>query len=293
MKKYSLCLAFLLILIPVIFAEDDNPETSIETPADIQQKLSDSFVHVEGGTFQMGSDFAYDNGKPVHKVTLTSFYIAKTEVTQAQWIAVMVDNPSDFSGENLPVENVSWFDAIVFCNKLSMMENKTPVYSIDDKTNPDEWDYTPCCDNSINGKVVMNKDADGYRLPTEAEWEYAARGGKNSKGYEYSGSDDLFSVAWYRSSSESETHEVATKEANELGLYDMSGNVWEWCWDRHGFYHRISLKDPSGPSSGTYRILRGGSWYNPLYYCRVAFRDFYSPDFRDKCTGFRLVCSAK
>jgi formylglycine-generating enzyme required for sulfatase activity len=176
-----------------------------------------------------------------------------------------------------------------------MIDNKTPVYSVNGKTDPDTWNYKSCNYESISGTIAMNIKASGYRLPTEAEWEFAAWGGKKRKGYKYSGSDNLNAVAWYIDNSGSQTHDVATKAPNELGIYDMSGNVWEWCWDWYGSYSSVAQTNPVGPSSGDYRIIRGGSWSNrgDGYGCRVAGRSFSYPFSRGSGdSGFRLVRSA-
>ena len=216
-------------------------------------------VLVEGGTFTMGAtpeqgSDACDNEKPAHKVTLDSFYIGKFPVTQRLWKAVMGSNPSDFKGDNLPVENVSWDDVQTFLRKL----------------------------NAATGKT--------YRLPTEAEWEYAARGGNKSQGYKYVGSNDLDLVAWYYSgNSDGTTHKVGTRFPNELGIYDMSGNVWEWCQDWYGSYSSSPQTNPKGPNSGSYRVRRGGSWFNYARDCRVSYRYSYSPVLRDYYLGFRLA----
>ena len=218
-----------------------------------------TMVPVEGGTFTMGATSeqgsdARDGEKPAHQVTLSDYYIGQTEVTQALWKAVMGSNPSDSKGDNLPVEQVSWDDCQVFIQKL----------------------------NQLTGKQ--------FRLPTEAEWEYAARGGRKSRGYKYAGGNDIGSVAWYNSNSRDETHTVATKQANELGVYDMSGNVWEWCSDWYDGYQSSSQSDPQRPSLGSCRVNRGGSCYCNAGDCRVSYRFFGTPDFRYNDLGLRLSC---
>ena len=217
-------------------------------------------VKVEGGTFTMGATAeqgsdAYSDENPAHKVTLSDYYIGETQVTQALWKAVMGGNPSRFTGDdNLPVECVSWEDII---------EKFIPA---------------------LNRKTGRT-----FRLPTEAEWEYAARGGNKSKGYKYSGSDNIDEAAWYDGNSRDKTHPVRGKKANELGLYDMSGNVWEWCHDWYGDYSSGAQPNPQGPDKGSYRVLRGGSWYYYARNCRVSYRCNYTPGRRDYYCGFRLV----
>lgn len=223
-------------------------------------KLINNMVYVSGGTFTMGgtseqgSD-AYDDEKPTHSVTLSSYYICKYEVTQALWRAVMGNNPSNFKDDKLPVECVSWDDCQTFINRL----------------------------NSYTGR--------NFRLPTEAEWEFAARGGNYSRHYKYSGSNYISDVAWYDGNSSNRTHPVGTKQANELGLYDMSGNVWEWCSDWYGSYSSYSQNDPTGPNSGSCRVRRGGSWNNFARSCRSSNRDFITPGNRYNTLGLRLVLS--
>ena len=219
-------------------------------------------VYVKGGTFTMGATAeqgsdAESDEKPTHSVTLSDYYIGKYEVTQAQWTAIMGSNPSKWKGDNLPVENVSWNDIQEFIAKL----------------------------NAQTGKR--------FRLPTEAEWEYAARGGNQSKGYKYSGSNNISEVAWYyTNNSNSKTHPVGQKAPNELGIYDMSGNVWEWCqdWYSSSAYTSSSQTNPTGPSSGSYRVLRGGSWCNGAGSCSVSIRNYGIPGIRRNFYGFRLVC---
>jgi formylglycine-generating enzyme required for sulfatase activity len=215
-------------------------------------------VFVEGGTFTMGctseqSD-CNDAEKPTHRVTVSSFQIGKYEVTQAQWRAVMGSNPSHFSNcDDCPVEKVSWNDVQEFIRKLNRQTGRN------------------------------------YRLPTEAEWEYAVRGGAESKGYKYAGSNDINRVAWYTSNSGSITHPVGQKQANELGIHDMTGNVWEWCEDWYGDYSSSNQTNPKGSENGAYRVLRGGSWKRNTESCRVSRRDYFNPDSRNDSGGFRLV----
>ena len=217
-------------------------------------------VKVEAGTFMMGATSEmknpYDDEKPVHQVTLTNdYYMGKYEVTQALWQVVMGKNPSYFKGDNLPVNYVRWKDCQRFISKL----------------------------NSMTGRK--------FRLPTEAEWEYAARGGKKSRGYQYSGSSNISDVAWYDGNSGDKTHPVGTKQANELGIYDMTGNVLEWCQDWYGSYYSSSQTNPTGSDSGSARVSRGGGWNCNASYCRLSVRFYYTPDFRLDILGLRLALS--
>jgi formylglycine-generating enzyme required for sulfatase activity len=200
---------------------------------------------IKGGTFQMGSKESRDE-QPIHSVTLNSFNIGKTEVTQAQWKSIMGSNPSNFKGDNLPVENVSWDDVQIFIGKLKAKTGKT------------------------------------YRLPTEAEWEYAA--GKIDE-------TSLGDYAWYDVNSNKTTHPVGTKQPNQFGLYDMGGNVWEWCndWYEADYYSKSQPENPKGPSASSSRVRRGGSWLDGASYCRVAFRGNGTPVIRSYTLGFRLV----
>lgn len=217
-----------------------------------------SMVKVEGGTFTMGAtkDQGSNNSnqRPTHKVSLSTYYIGETEVTQELWQAVMGNNPSKFKGAKLPVENVSWNDCQQFINKL----------------------------NKLTGRR--------FRLPTEAEWEFAARGGNASKGYKFAGSNNPDNVAWHQGNSNNTTHNVGTKKANELGIYDMSGNVWEWCQDWFGSYSSSAQTNPKGPSSGTDHLNRGGAWCHESKFAPVFFRGSSGkPDRKVDNLGFRLV----
>lgn len=216
-------------------------------------------VRVEGGTFRMGATSEKEEDasdwvvEPVHSVTLSSYYIGKTEVTQALWQAVMGSNPSNIIGADLPVEDVSWDDCQEFIQKL----------------------------NSLTGR--------NFRLPTEAEWEFACRGGNKSNGYKYSGSNNLGNVAWYDGNSGNQTHPVATKAPNELGIYDMIGNVGEWCNDWYADYTANTQTNPSGPQSGSYRVHRGCCWYDPAWGCSSLLRIDDEPTFRSNILGLRLA----
>lgn len=221
--------------------------------------VSFDMIKVEAGSFilgctsEQGGD-CYADESPYHRVTITQdYYIGKFEVTQELWEAVMGTNPSNWKAFDRPVENVGWNDAQEFCAELNRMTGRH------------------------------------FRLPTEAEWEYAARGGKKSTNAKYSGSSSVANVAWYDGNSGSQTHPVGKLRPNELGIYDMSGNVWEWCQDWKGSYSSASQTDPQGPSSGSLRVLRGGSWFNFVRHCRVSSRGGDVPDLRDNRNGFRLV----
>lgn len=253
----------IIILFLVFITSDINAQmagtdygemTNAERQA-IVDHIADNMVRVDGGAFWMGSSTSEDDDeRPVHKVTLSSYYICRFEVTQREWQAVMGNNPSHFKGsDDLPVEYVSWEECQIFISKLSRMTGKN------------------------------------YRLPTEAEWEFAARGGNKSHGYEYSGSDGIASVAWYFGNSSEETHPVGTKNPNELGLYDMSGNVCEWCQDWYSSYPSYLQANPTGSISGSDRVYRGGRCYDDARDCRLSsrFRDY--PSYRNNYLGLRLA----
>lgn len=230
--------------------------------------LSFKMKKVDGGTFTMGATSEQSNGytpndneSPTHLVTLSDYWIGETEVTQALWYAVMDANPTSRQswsteyglGDNYPAYYISWDDCQTFITKLNQLTGKT------------------------------------FRLPTEAEWEYAARGGNKSQGYIFPGSNTIGNVVWYNSNSSSSTHPVATKAPNELGIYDMSGNVYEWCQDWYGSYSSGSQTNPAGPSSGSYRVERGGGYSSLATNCRVAFRDYVTPSSTFSDLGLRLA----
>ena len=281
MKKFVLFLA-LFIAVVSVYGQRGVRRTSVRkssavsgqrtvrrkgTPKSSQQRAGDitvtvngvsfKMIQVKGGTFTMGAteeqgSDTYSDELPTHRVMLSDYYIGQTEVTQALWKAVMGKNPSEFKGNNRPVENVSWDDCQTFIRKL----------------------------NRLTGRK--------FRLPTEAEWEYAARGGNKSRGYKYSGDNSLGTVAWYAENSGDTTHEVKTKQPNELGIYDMSGNVVEWCndWFDENYYAQSPASNPKGPSSGPYHLARGGGWGFEARSCRVVYRDGDKDDLR--CSGFGL-----
>ena len=251
-----------------VSAVNDDFESIFSNVVFVKAIISKSFnvngvtfkmVYVSGGTFQMGATSeqggdANDREKPVHSVTLSDYWIGETEVTQALWQAVMGWNLSYFSGRQRPVEKVSWDDCQEFISKLNKLTGQT------------------------------------FRLPKEAEWEFAARGGnKAASQTKYAGSDNIDDVAWYSGNIGSSTQDVATKAPNALGLYDMSGNVWEWCQDWYGDYSSGSQTNPTGPTSGSFRVIRGGSWNCNARYCRVSYRNEYYPPFSLNDLGFRLA----
>jgi len=246
----------------VFVKKEKFEEVKAERNADRIKRFEQQFVPVKGGTFTMGctneqGHNCWDREMPAHSVTVDDFYICKYEVTQGLWEAVMGGNPSNFIGsDDLPAENVSWEDAQAFIQKL----------------------------NLITGKK--------YRLPTEAEWEFAARGGNNSGGYIYSGSNNLNEVGWYGGNSGNTTQPAGQKIPNELGIYDMSGNVWELVNDRYGGYSDSAQTNPAGPDSGSYYVNRGGSWNYGSRSCRVTERYFNSPSVRGSYLGLRIAFDA-
>ena len=266
----ALSVMVIVVIVAIVFmlnnnSQDISAETSVnaawtnETKTFEANGVSFTMIPIEGGTFTMGATSEMTepepDEEPTHQVTLSSYYIGETEVTQALWQAVMGSNPSSFKGDNLPVESVSWHDCQTFISRL----------------------------NSLTGKL--------FRLPTEAEWEFAARGGNQSRHTQYSGSSRIDDVAWYLGHSGGKTHPVKTKQPNELGLYDMSGNVWEWCQDWLGSYSSDAQTNPTGASSGYNRVIRGGCWSNSPSCCRSSSRYANAPKISGYYLGLRLVLS--
>ena len=268
-------------------------------------RLGKEMVHIPAGNFMMGAleddEDAYDSEKPRHKVTLTrDFLMGKYAVTQALWQSVMGSNPSHRKGANRPVECVSWFDCVAFCNKLSEQEGLTPAYDgLGDYQVGDDQNMGENEIESLSAGITCNWNAKGYRLPTEAEWEYSARGGEYHK---YSGSDNVDEVAWCDDNSGGQTHPVGQKKPNNFGLYDMSGNVWEWCWDRMEYdeywnivgdsvYRYGLVTDPYGSAGGSYRVVRGGYWDDSPEDVRASVRSSGAPADQLNGLGFRIECS--
>lgn len=249
-------------------------------------ELPEAIVLVEGGTFHNGSG----------EVSLNSYYIGKNEVTQAEYQAVAKTKKSFFADKpNNPVECVSWFEAIAYCNNRSRAELLKPCYSFADLgTNPADWPVGWYLSAENQTKIHCDWEANGYRLPTEMEWYYAAMGGKLSKGYKYSGSDDWAAVGWFRDYvSPEETKAVGTKSPNELGIYDMSGNVSEWCWDLMGELGTEPLNNPKGAESGMERIIRGGNWFANPDYSPINNRKSIEPQEAGYNIGFRVCRNAE
>ena len=273
-----------------------QPQSFYRVVAALQ--LPGSFVYVPGGTFTMGDTRGggYAVEVPTHTVTLSSFYLDRYELTQYEWTWLMGSNPSDNLyglGPFRPVDVVSWYQVLIYCNRRSIIEGLTPVYTISGSTDPDDWPGPLNAQNAAFDAAICNWSANGYRLPTEAEWEYAARGAAVIPDYLYSGSDDPVTVAWFfGDGSSSGSKPVGLKSPNSLGLFDMSGNVREWCWDWIVSYTADPVTNPTGPSSpvnqNPKRIARSGTWGANQSFCRVPYRSYHYPWWAMATVGFRL-----
>ena len=281
-------LVFLIISIILVTSACSKGKETKNDGNNEEQEMNDNFVFVTGGTFMNTKSNFYEKD-----ITISDFYISKYEVTQTEWMNVMGSNPSEFIGDSLPVEMVSWYDVIEYCNKRSIQEGLKPYYNINKKNkdpeNKSEYD-------NLKWKVTINEGANGYRLPTEAEWEYASSGGQMSDGYTYSGSDEADEVAWYWKnagdnylsgdwnwpmieSNNNQTKTVGSKKPNELGLYDMSGNVREWVWE---WYEDENI------NAGLYRVVKGGGWIGDIRNNEVSFRGKFEANGFGPDQGFRV-----
>ena len=251
-----------------------------------QDLLNGSFfdlIHVKGGSYFFGDTD--------HQITLADFCIGEYPVTQALWQAVMGDNPSHFKGQNRPVERVSWYDAAAFCNALNTLTGYAPIYFRDENfQEPLDYGMTLPLEWRESIDVFHDPHSAGFRLPSETEWEYAAQGGSKSSAYEYAGSYKLEEVSWYKGNSHGETKPIGLKTSNKLDIYDMSGNVWEWCADQ---YTKKKLPQNGaawiGEDKSAHRVLRGGSWSFDALYCHAKGRTYDYPSNRNNDIGFRVV----
>ncbi len=275
MKKYFVSASLVLLFVFFTHAQKSKGVVVQSAPIDTTK-----FVLVEGGTFKMGSNEPVEACEsPAHDVTVKSFYIGRTEVTFDDYDRYCNATKRDtvtargFGRGNQPAITISWNDAVAYCNWLSGEFKLSKCYRID------------------STGVKYLDTAKGFRLPTEAEWEFAARGGNKGKGTQYAGSTDLNETSWYRINSNGETKAGAQLKPNELGLYDMTGNVWEWVWDFYSdSYYKVSPShNPKGPDTGAYRVMRGGAFYNYANYTRVYTRQNSYPSFMQNSVGFRVA----
>ncbi|MEF3694481.1 MAG: SUMF1/EgtB/PvdO family nonheme iron enzyme [Candidatus Cloacimonadota bacterium] len=291
-KKYLLPVAIVIILFVLAFGGYLLYQ-KISSDRQIQRFAEQGFILVEGGEFAPGSG-ARASRKLVlgNRINVYSFFLQKTELTQAEWSATMPYNPSKQLGADLPVEHVSWFQAIEYCNRRSLKEGLTPCYSYADfGTNPDSWPEGWDQEDENHTNLSCNWLVEGYRLPSEMEWLFAAGGGMQSRSYTYSGSNEVDAVAWHKGNSGGSIHAVATKAPNELGLYDMSGNVWEWAWDIYGIFRGGIPLTPYGATSGDMRCGRGGSWNYEAGFCALDKRSNGFPTITSGDLGFRICRS--
>jgi sulfatase modifying factor 1 len=297
MRKMRLILIFVaaaMLILTLVGCKDEKKPTEpdIDAPA--------GMVYVRGGTFTMGGTRDEDNEHiPPHKVTLSPFFIGKYEITQAEYTQFMPpveEWVSDFGlGDNYPAYGISWYEVIKYCNLRSIAESLTPCYTINGSTNPADWGEVTAESLETWNAAICNFSANGYRMPTEAEWEYAARGATNKPDYLFSGSDDFQAVGWFADNNIGGTiNPVGGKAPNGIGTYDMSGNVNEWCWDwfDETYYTNSPQNNPTGPESGILRVVRGGNWHFYSGVCYVSNRYHFDPGASSILNGFR-VCRSK
>lgn len=298
MRKLRLALIFVAAVMMLITTTSCDTKTTEPTIS------AGKMILVPGGTFTMGDtrqvvdeDFN-DNELPTHTVTVNPFFIGKYMVTQSEYSKYMPSSEMWVAklglGKNYPAYGVSWYAAIKYCNLRSLAEGLNPCYTILGSTNPADWGKVPFWEDSTWDAAICDFGANGYRLPTEAEWEYAARGGTNDPDYLYSGSDDINLVAWYGDNASDASHPVGNRKPNGIGTYDMSGNLYEWCWDwySNSYYSSSPKNNPTGPVNGSSRVVRGGDWRVSAYHCRVANRFEFAPYCNNGCFGFRVCRSA-
>lgn len=289
----------LILLMTIINSQAQTNVNLVEEYGIESEKTEppEEFILVKGGVFKLGSDdeHAAADESPVKKISIADFYMSKTEVTFASFDAFCEDterikpDDAEWGRANRPVINIDWYDAIEYCNWKSKKDGLKACYKIS-KKNKDPNNNCPY--DHKKWKVECDWTATGYRLPTEAEWEYAAKGGTESKNYPYAGFDQLDPICWYAENSDEMTHPVGGKDANELGFYDMSGNVWEWCWDWYNeeTYKKNKGANPKGAKAGKLRVMRGGACENAVVtYMRVANRGYLHPGVGYPCLGFRIV----
>ncbi len=257
----------------------------------MQMILVPSGMMIMGDTHGEGYN---EDQYPTHPVYMPSFYMGKYEVMQSQYRAIMgvLLDTAYGEGDNYPVYGINWYAAIKFCNLLSLRDGYTPVYSISGTTDTSAWGAVPLVSNPTWDAVICDWTANGYRLPSEAEWEFAARGATTNPDYTYSGSFVFSEVGWCMNMPGNYAHEVGQKVPNGLGIYDMSGNAYEWCWDWYWHYSSATQTNPHGPNTGSYRIMRSGAWDSPFFKCSVFYRSNSSPHLLPQGVGLRVCRNA-